>query len=203
LGKKAAARYFSYELVPLTPAEQAALPAPSKGYRRPSHRLVYTFAAAAAETDTAYDGLSALLSTSPKTKSADMLFGEYKQQPYIELGHHQLKTPLAVRPVFLKTPERVEALVCLMHLALQAYQVLERSYRQQTPAVAPKQERLMTAEQMLRTFAVCGIIARRVPIGQLVCPARLTTQQRQILDRLHFPTPRQLLARRIPLAPTG
>jgi hypothetical protein len=29
------------------------------------------------------------------------------------LGHHQWKTPLAVRPVFLKSPRRVEALVYL------------------------------------------------------------------------------------------
>src|SRR5207253_2080509 len=119
LGKRSAARYFTYELLPLTAAEQDALPAPKKGYRRPGHRLVYTFDPAAAEADTAYDGLSVLLTTSPRTKSADALFTEYKQQAYVELGHHQLKTPLAVRPVFLKTPERVEALVCLLYLALQ------------------------------------------------------------------------------------
>ncbi len=201
LGKKAAARYFTYELAPLSPDERNALPAPLKGYRRPSHRLVYRFDAAAAETDTAYDGLSALLTTSPKTKSADCLFTEYKQQIYVELGHHQFKTPLAVRPLFLKTPKRVEALVCLMYLALQAYQILERSYRQHTPKDGPKQERLMTAEQLLRAFEVNGIRAERVAFGQLVYPARLTYQQRQILDRLHFPTPRQLLAQRLAMRP--
>ena len=36
------------------------------------------------------------------TKSADTLFTEYKQQPYVELTHHQFKTPLQVRPIFLK-----------------------------------------------------------------------------------------------------
>jgi hypothetical protein len=203
LGKKSAARYFTYELVPLTAAEQDAWPAPKKGYRKPSHRLLYTFDAAAAEADTTYDGLSALLTTSPITKSGDTLFTEYKQQAYVELGHHQWKTPLAVRPVFLKSPQRVEALLCLLYLALQAYQMLERTYRQHTPATAPKAERLMTAEQLLRAFAVTGIIAEQARVGQLLQTTRLSLQQRQILDRLRYPTPRQLLARRIPLAPTG
>jgi transposase len=203
LGKKSAASYFTYEVVPLTAAEQEALPAPRKGYRKPSHRLVYQFDAAAAAAAATYDGLSALLTTSPLTKSGDTLFTEYKQQAYVELGHHQWKTPLAVRPVFLKSPQRVEALLCLLYLALQAYQMLERTYRQNTPETAPKAERHMTAEQLLRAFAVTGIIAAPASIGQLLQPVRLTLQQRQILDRLRYPTPRQLLARRIPLAPTS
>jgi transposase len=203
LGNKSAARYFDYELVPLTPSELKALPAPSKGYRRPSHRLLYTCDLAAAKADTAYDGLSALLTTSPITKSADTLFTEYKQQSYVELGHHQFKTPLKVRPIFLKTPQRVEALVCLMYLALQAYQMLERRYRQQTPADAPQKEQRMTAEQLFRAFDVYGITVRRMPSGQVLFPARLFAQQRQILDRLGFKTPRQLFAKAIPLAPSG
>ena len=206
LGKKAAARYFTYELVPLTAAEQDALPAAANGHKKPNHRLVYRFdaaAAAAAAAATTYDGLSALLTTSPRSKSGDTLFTEYKQQAYVELGHHQWKTPLAVRPVFLKSPQRVEALLCLLYLALQAYQMLERTYRQQTPADAPKAERQMTAEQLLRAFAVLGLLAKQGRVGQLVQPTRLSLKQRQILDRLHYPTPRQLLARSIPPEPTG
>ncbi|CAN5228637.1 hypothetical protein BH10PLA2_BH10PLA2_15220 [soil metagenome] len=203
LGNKSAARYFTYELVPLTSDELEALPAPSKGYRRPSHRLVYTCDLTAAEADVAYDGLSALLTTSPKTKSADTLFTEYKQQPYVELGHHQFKTPLRVRPIFLKTPKRVEALVCLMYLALQAYQMLERRYRQLTPADAPKKEQRTTAEQLLRAFNVYGITLRRIPGGQVLFPARLFKQQQEILERLGFKNPRQMFAKIIPLAPTG
>jgi hypothetical protein len=203
LGKKAAARYFTYELVPLTAAEQDALPAPKNGHKKPGHRLVYTFDAAAAQADTTYDGLSVLLTTSPITKSGDALFTEYQQQAYVELGHHQWKTPLAVRPVFLKSPQRVEALLCLLYLALQAYQMLERTYRQHTPADAPKAERQMTAEQLLRAFAVTGIMAEQARVGQLLHPTRLSLKQRQILDRLRYPTPRQLLARKIPAAPSG
>ena len=144
-------------------------------------------------------GLSVLLTTAEPSKSADTLFSEDKQQAYVELGHHQFKTPLAVRPVFLKSPQRVAALVCLMYLALQAYQMLERLYRHHTPADAPKQERRMTAEQMLKAFAVYGLTVRPVPIGQILYPSRLNLTQRQILDRLHFPTPYQLLTQLLPL----
>jgi transposase len=203
LGKKEAARYFTYELVPLTAAEQAGLPAAKNGHKKPSHRLVYTFDAAAAQAATTYDGLSVLLTTSPPTKSGDTLFTEYKQQAYVELGHHQWKTPLEVRPLFLKSPQRVEALLCLMYLALQAYQMLERSYRHNTPAEAPKAERRMTAEQLLRAFAVAGIIVAQANVGQLLQPGRLNRKQRQILDRLHYPTLRQMLARNIPAVPTA
>jgi hypothetical protein len=201
LGKKDAARYFTYQLLPLTAAEQAALPQPPKGHRRQSHRLVYAFDAAAAEAANAYDGLSVLLTTADQSKSADTLFTEYKQQPYVELGHHQLKTPLAVRPVFLKSPRRVEALICLLHLALQAYQTLERIYRQNTPANAPTKEQRMTAEQLLKAFELCAITVEAAPYGQVLHASRLKLKQRQIVDRLHFPTPHQLLTQRLPMAP--
>ena len=42
----------------------------------------------------------------PPPGSADQLFSQFKQQNYVELLHHQWKTPLAVRPVFLKSPRR-------------------------------------------------------------------------------------------------
>src|SRR5437870_9416885 len=50
-----------------------------------------------------YDGFAALLTTAPLTLSADTLFTYFKQQCYVEQGHHQWKTPLAVRPLFLKS----------------------------------------------------------------------------------------------------
>lgn len=201
LGKKDAARYFQYELVPLSEEERAALPPPANGYRGQTHRLVYQFDADAAQAAPAYDGLSALLTTAEPTKSIDTLFTEYKQQAYSELGHHQLKTPLAVRPVFLKSPQRVEALICLLYMALQAYQMLERLYRQNTPTDAPKKERLMTAERIMKAFNLVGITVRRVPIGQILYPSKLSLRQRQILNRLHFTTPHQLLIQYLPLAP--
>jgi transposase len=202
-GNKSASRFFRWELVPLTPAEQAALPPPGRGCRRPTHRFVFHFDAAAAEADAVYDGYSALVTTAPCTRSADDLFRQFKQQNYLELLHHQWKTPLAVRPVFLKSPKRVEALLCLLQLALTAYQLLERLYRRQVAAGAPVTEQRMTSESLLRQFRVYGLIAYRSPLGRVVCATRLTSRQRHILQQLHFSTPAQLLAQRLRPPPSG
>jgi Domain of unknown function (DUF4277) len=202
-GKRDAARFFRWELIPFSAEEQAARPAPRKGFRRPTHRLTYAFDAAAAAADHRHDGLSALVTTAPITTSADVLFTQYKQQNYLERDHHQWKTPLAVRPVFLKSPRRVEALLCLLHIALQAHQLLERLYRQRVPADAPRNERRCTAESLLRDFKVCGVLLRHTPVGPVVHATRATARQRQILNRLQFPSVAKTLARSLPHVPTG
>jgi hypothetical protein len=88
-----------------------------------------------------------LFTSAPTLHSSDELFTKFKEQNYIELLN-QMKTPLAVRPAFLKSPRRVEALVGLLQIALQAYQVLERRYRQTVPEDAPANEQRMTAEML-------------------------------------------------------
>jgi transposase len=195
LKKKRAARYFTWELVPLTLEEQNALPVPKPGHRRAMHRLAFTFDPTAAQADEEYDGLSALVTTAPITHSADLLFTQYKQQNYVETLHHQWKTPLAVSPVFLKSPKRVEALACLMQVALQAYQVLERLYRQSVLDEESRNERRLTTERMLRIFQVYGLCIERTRIGRVIHTTRLSERQKQILHRLGFPTPAQILSR--------
>jgi len=127
--------------------------------------------------------------------SGDRLFTMYKEQNYVETLHHQWKTPLAVSPVFLKSPRRVEALVCLLELALQAYQVLERLYRQRVPDDAPRQQQRMTSEQLLRVFQVYGLLVQDTPCGRVIHTTRLSSRQRQTLAHLGFPTPAQTLER--------
>ncbi len=63
LGRRGAAALFRWELLPLTADEVQQLPPPRKGFRRPTHRLVYTFDEAAATAAMRYDGLSILLTT--------------------------------------------------------------------------------------------------------------------------------------------
>lgn len=203
LGKRAAARYFRWELVALTAEELAALPEPRKGYRRPTHRLVFSFDPAAVAVDSRYDGLSALVTTVPITTSANVLFTQYKEQNYLERNHHQFKTPLEVRPVFLKSPQRVEALICLIHIALQLQQLLERKYRQAVPTTEPLREQRYTWDSMSADFKVCSVVVEHTPIGRVVRGTRLTSEQRQILSRLGLPTVIQTLARILPPAPTG
>ena len=202
-GTRWAARYFRWELVELTPQEQTALPPPGPGCRRPRYRFVFTFDAAAAAADARYDGLSVLFTSAPTLHSGDELFTKFKEQNYVELLNHQMKTPLAVRPVFLKSPRRVEALVSLLQIALQAYQVLERRYRQTVPEDAPASEQRMTAEMLLRQFRVYGCIVTSENIGRVVHATRLTSRQRQILNQLSLPTPTQMLRRILDPVPTG
>jgi transposase len=203
LGRRDAARYFTWDLVPFSDEEVAALPAPRKGYRKPTHRLTFTFDEAAAETHDRYDGLSALVTTAPITSSADVLFTQYKEQNYLERDHHQWKTPLKVRPVFLKSPQRVEALICLLHIALQTHQLLERLYRQRVPADAPPTEQRRTAESLLRDFRVCGVLVSHGKLGPVVMATRPSRRQREILARLGLPTIAQTLAQTLPPVPTG
>jgi Domain of unknown function (DUF4277) len=202
-GNRAAAHFFRWEMIPLTEAEQAALPPPSRGCRRPTHRFRYEFDEAAATAAADYDGLSALLTTAPRQQSGDTLFSQYKQQNYVELGHHQWKTPLAVRPVFLKSVRRVEALVCLMQVALTAYQLLERFYRQSVPTDADPSELHRTTESLLRAFCGYGLIERSTHLGRVVHATRLTAEQARVLLQLGFPTPARLLAQVLAPLPLG
>jgi hypothetical protein len=188
---------------PLTPEEQAELPPPTRGCCRPRYRFTYVFDEAAAVAAARYDGLAALLTTAPLQQSGDLLFTQFKQQNYVELCHHQWKTPLAVRPVFLKSPRRVEALVCLMQVALTAYQLLERLYRQSVAADAERSELHRTSESLLRAFRTYGLIERRTEAGRVIHATRLTSEQSRVLRQLRFPTPAQLLARALAPLPWG
>jgi hypothetical protein len=103
--------------------------------------------------------------------------------------------------VFLKSPRRVEALVCLLSVALTAHQLLERLYRQSVPAEAA--ERPRTTESLLRLFGEYGLIERRTRLGRVVHATRLTAEQARVLRQLHFPAPAQLLAQVLSPLPLG
>ena len=105
--------------------------------------------------------------------------------------------------MFLKSPRRVEALACLLQIALQVYQILERLYRQSVAADAPVGEQRLTAERLLRIFSVYGLLVTRTACGRVVQPTRMSHRQRQILERLHFPTPAQRLNRILRPDPGG
>jgi hypothetical protein len=201
LGQRGAAAYFRWELVPLSAAEQAALPPPQRGCRRPTQRFVFHYDEQTAQTDAVYDGYSALLTTAPLSHSADTLFSQFKQQCYVEQAHHQWKTPLAVRPLFLKSPERVEALVYLLKIALTGYHLLQRLYRQSVPAEEAQAQRRLTAESILRAFRVCPLVKEQTRLGCVVHPVQLSSRQRRILNRLGFPSPAETLPRRLPRYP--
>jgi transposase len=65
-------------------------------------------------------------------KGLDMrgILKHYKYQPRLEKRHSYLKSVLEVAPMYLKTPERIEALLFLYYLALVIYALIERDMRQ-------------------------------------------------------------------------
>lgn len=128
------------------------------------------------------------------------LFGK-RQQSYSELVNHELKTPLAVHPVFLKSPHRVEALVFLLMATLTLYFLIQRIYRQNVSDDASTKERRTTTQTILRAFNRYTLIIHHTRLGREVQPTRLTTRQRQVLQQLGFDTPAQILSRRLSRAP--
>jgi transposase len=203
LGNKSAARHFRWQLVPLTAAEVAALPPPRKGYRQQTHRLEYAFDEAAAQAESKHDGIYALVTTAPLTQNCDDLFSQYKRQTYVERGHHELKTPLAVTPIFLKTPCRIEALVSLLFVALQAYMTIERLYRQNVAADERPYEQRMTAEKILAKFGTCSLTVSERDYGELVSVTALSAEQKRILNQLSLSTPAKILQQVLEPPPTS
>ena len=85
--------------------------------------------------------------------TADVVFTKFKQQNYSEQVNRNLKGPLAVRPAFLHTPERVEALVFLLIAVLMLYYLLQRLYRQTVPEDAPAKDHRTTTRTILEAFS--------------------------------------------------
>ncbi len=202
-GSKDAARYFRWEMQPLRAAERNRLPAPPRGCKRPTHRLAFTFDATAVTADEAYDGYSVLVSTVPQHQaSADVLFTKFKQQSYSEQVNGEFKGPLAVHPVYLHSPKRIEALVFLMMATLTLYYLLQRLYRQSVPAKASQQEKHTTTQTILGAFTSYTLLIHETRVGREVQPTQLSSQQREILQRLGFATPAQIFSQRLPRPPT-
>ncbi len=85
-----------------------------------------------------------------------LCFTMFREQNLGGTLNRQFKGPLAVRPVFLHTPHRVEALVFLLMIALMLYFLHQRSYRQNTPEDEPLTEHRMTAATLLKRFRLCN-----------------------------------------------
>jgi transposase len=199
-GRKQAAKYFTYEMIPLTEKEQAALLSPGRGRKRPKHRFEFHFDKKLVKQDEPYDGLNVLVTTAMQ-RSTDKLFTKFKQQSYAEHANHIFKGPLSVHPVFLQNPHRVEALVFLMMMSLTLYFVLQRTYRATCESDAPTRDRRKTTRTILSEFAVFMLLVTRTASGRIVQPLQPTAEQRMLLQRLGLSTPAQLLSQRLPRPP--
>ena len=189
-------------MVPLNKKERKALPQPRRGCQSPTHRFVFRYDEKGLREDEAYDGYAVLVTTVPKKgDDADALFTKFKQQNFCEHVNHEFKGPVAVRPIFLHSPQRVEALIFLLLMALTAYFLLQRIYRQSLPKKAKPKERRTTAETILRAFNSYVLLIHKNRLGREVQPTRLNSRQRELLQQLGFPSPAQVLSQLLPRGP--
>ena len=212
-GSKDAAKFFIWDLVQLTSEEKTAMQAvvttsdskPVRGSDKVTHRFEWSLDDALMLAVAEDDGYSAMVTTVPESeKSVDEIFSRYRLQNYVEHANHQFKGPLAIRPLFLHSPKRVESLVFLMMMGLTTYFLLQRTFRQNTPETAPQVEKKTTTEKILRTFdSYTLLVYDHSPFLREVCSTRLTVRQANILHRLNFPTPSQTLRQRLPPRPDG
>jgi transposase len=66
-----------------------------------------------------------------RTHPTDVVLRTYKEQSHVERRFHHLKGPLAVAPMFLKNPERIAGLLCVLVWALMVLALMERQVRRE------------------------------------------------------------------------
>src|SRR5262249_41747058 len=121
---------------------------------------------------------------------------KYKEQSQVERRIHHLKGPLAVAPMFLKNPERIAGLVCILVWALMVLALMERQvrrglkgkplfglYPENRPSPAPSGPALL---ECFRTLCVVIVKHRGTTARRLAEP---TETQRTLLRLLGIPPP--------------
>ena len=83
------------------------------------------------------DGIYALATNLPGPLTAEAVLRLYKGQPVVERRHHEAKSVLRVRPVFLHNDDRIAALVSVVGLALLVFSLIEADIRRR---LGPEEE---------------------------------------------------------------
>jgi transposase len=135
LAKHTAERFFAYKIEARVEEsfrqERKGRPSKDTKYKRiEKRRYRFTFAhnTDVIRYNARCDGIFPL-ATNKKTDTAKEILSIYKFQPRLERRHAQLKSIYDVAPVFLKNPQRIEALLFLYFLALLIDGLVERQIR--------------------------------------------------------------------------
>lgn len=133
-----------------------------------------------AETQ-AVDGRYALATNVPHLDANETLT-LFKGQDGVEKRFRTVKGPLLVRPLFVRTDQRIEGLVFVTLLALLVRTILERACRRQGVP--------LTAEQLFRRFAGLQAVDLTWVDGSSQRKAsEMTAFQAEVLHTLGWPTP--------------
>jgi transposase len=119
---------------------------------------------------------------------------KYKEQSQVERRIHHLKGPLAVAPMFLKNPERIAGLLCILTWALMVLALMERQvrkslkgkplyglYPENRPSPAPTGPALFDC---FRTLCIVIVVDHGTTARRLAQPSDI---QRQLLRLLGIP----------------
>jgi transposase len=94
--------------------------------------LTWQFDAGALERWQHLEGVYVLKTNLPgRTYPLAEVLRTYKSQSQVERRFHHLKGPLAVAPMFLKNPERIAGLLCVLVRALMVLALMERQARRE------------------------------------------------------------------------
>src|SRR5215813_772895 len=119
--------------------------------------------------------------------SAGKVLQAYKEQHGVEQNFAFLKDPLIVNSLFLKKPERIEALGLVLLLALLLWRLVERALRlhvETTGSTLPGWDKKATAFMMMTKFAAVMVIQGG---GQRQLAQPLSTVQQSYLNALGVP----------------
>ena len=133
-------------------------------------------------------------SLAPGNAPLAKVLAKYKEQSQVERRIHHLKGPLAVAPMFLKNPERIAGLLCILVWALMVLALMERQvrrglkgkplfglYPENRPSPAPTGPALL---ECFRTLCVVIVKHRGTTARRLAEP---TDTQRTLLRLLGIP----------------
>ena len=179
--------------------ERRGRPGGETRYRR-TEKPVFTVSARvraeAVAYDAATDGCFPLITNDAAMTPAEVL-AAYRYQPHLERRHHMLKGPQEVAPVYLQTPQRIEALLLCHFFAMLAEALIEREIRASMKSAGlaglPLYPELRdcpcpSAPRLLEIF---HDVQRHQLIseGEVVqsFEPQLTALQRQVLELLHVP----------------
>jgi hypothetical protein len=145
--------------------------------------------------DQASDGCYPLITNDPALTPAQVL-AAHKNQPRIERRHSTFKTVLRAAPVWLKTPERIDALAFCLYTALLTHALLERQLRTATAAAGIPALPLYPEHRPAPAPSGAAIIAALAPITTTILtttdsttriPPQLTPLQQQLTTLLNIP----------------
>jgi transposase len=203
LGEAGASRWVTVrvteEKVVSYTQEKRGRPGAETRYRRREKTLFHVHAQLAADAiayDTRCDGLFPLITNDREMTPAEVLFA-YRYQPNLERRHHVLKGPQEVAPVFLESPQRIEALLTCHFFAQLVEALIEREIRKAMRARGLRgiplypELRSCPAPSAARILEIFDEVERHhlVRDGEIVqlFEPELTKLQLQVLDLLGVP----------------